>query len=82
MSRHGAADAGSAKASSPDPWPLSDREVLVIEMLARNVRRREIARELGCSTVTVDRLVSNLRDRCSVRTTVELVVRAVRAGVI
>jgi len=67
---------------SPPSDALSDKDVLVLQLLATNVPRREIARRLGCSTVTVDRQVERLRSSYSARTTLQLVVRAVRTGVI
>lgn len=64
------------------PAGLSERDVVVLDLLARNVSRRDIAGRLDCSTTTLDRVVGGLRERYAVETTIEVVVRAVRDGVI
>jgi DNA-binding NarL/FixJ family response regulator len=72
----------------PDPPPtparadLGDRDLALLELLASNASRPQIARHLSCSTSTVERGILDLRRRFDVRTTIEVVVRAVRAGLI
>ncbi|WP_210503384.1 LuxR C-terminal-related transcriptional regulator [Nocardioides xinjiangensis] len=58
------------------------RDVAIVAMLARNAGREEIARELGCSAATVDRRTSALRRRLGVRTTIQVIVQAVREGIV
>ncbi len=65
-------------------WPseLDDTDITVLELLARNVAIDEICRLAGCSRRTVSRRLAALRSSCGASTTIEVVVRAVRAGII
>ena len=63
-----------------DGW--SRRDVAILEMLTRSTPRTEIARRLGCSTSTVDRRLGVMREQLGVKTTVQVIVAAVRKGLI
>ena len=54
----------------------------IVELLAQNTARAEVAERLGCSVTTVDRRLAILRERLGVRTTIEVIVYAVRRGAI
>ena len=54
----------------------------IVELLAKNTARAEVAERLGCSASTVDRRLALLRERLGVRTTIEVIVHAVRHGAI
>lgn len=69
-------------ASHGDQGGWSSRDVAIVEMLARNVPRADIAQALSCSIATVDRRISTLRDRLGVTTTIQVIVHAVRSGAI
>jgi DNA-binding NarL/FixJ family response regulator len=59
-----------------------ERDVQIVELLSRNTARPQIAEQLGCSVTTVDRRLAILRERLGVRTTIEVIVHAVRRGAI
>jgi DNA-binding NarL/FixJ family response regulator len=60
----------------------SARDLMIVELLARNTARSEVASRLGCSVTTVDRRLARLRERLGVRTTIEVIVHAARCGAI
>ncbi|MDZ5664059.1 hypothetical protein SFC79_19945 [Nocardioides sp. S-58] len=67
-------------AGVPPRW--NSRDVAIVELLARSTPRTEVAARLGCSPSTVDRRLGVLRDSLGVHTTIEVIVEAVRRGVI
>jgi DNA-binding CsgD family transcriptional regulator len=60
----------------------SPRDLRIVELLAQNIARAEVGEQLGCSVTTVDRRLAILRERLGVRTTIEVIVHAVRHGAI
>ena len=60
----------------------SERDVRLVELLAQNTARADVAARLGCSVTTVDRRLAIMRERLGVRTTTEVIVHAVRHGAI
>lgn len=60
----------------------TERDLMIVELIARNTARSEVASRLGCSGTTVDRRLARLRERLGVRTTIEVIVHAVRQGAI
>jgi DNA-binding NarL/FixJ family response regulator len=60
----------------------SERDVRIVELLAQNTARADVATRLGCSVTTVERRLALLRERLGVRTTIEVIVHAVRRGAI
>lgn len=73
-------DASAEASGHAESW--SSRDVAIVEMLSRNVPRAEIAVALSCSVATVDRRLTALRERLGVATTIQVIVHAVRSGVI
>lgn len=67
---------------SPRPYRFSPEDVALLRMIAVNTPRLEIATTLGCSLSTIDRHLVTLRADLGVRTTIEVVVAAVRAGAV
>lgn len=61
---------------------LSDRDLRVLALLARNASRDTIADDLACSRSTVERTIVDLRHKLDAATTIQAVVRAVRAGLV
>jgi DNA-binding NarL/FixJ family response regulator len=61
---------------------LDEQEMLLIELLAEGLVLDAIARRLDLSERTVRRRIRALCDRMHVATPVQVVVRAVRAGVV
>jgi DNA-binding NarL/FixJ family response regulator len=61
---------------------LTGREVDVLRLLASGLRDKEIAKELGLSTRTVQHYVSNILSKLSASTRTEAVQNALAASVI
>lgn len=79
-------DGAGAPTDEPDaagvPPGWNSRDVAIVELLARSTPRTEVAARLGCSPSTVDRRLGVLRDSLGVHTTIQVIVEAVRRGVI
>ena len=66
------------------PWPVDvdDDDRLMLELFALATPRREIGRSLGCGAATIGRRMQRLKTGLGVDTVMQVVVRAVRDGVI
>lgn len=69
----------AARAVSP---PLTPRERVVVEMMAKGLRNKEIAYELGISEDTVEVHARNLFTKLGVRDRTAAVTAAIRRGII
>ena len=65
-------------------WPadLDSTDKVILAALARGAKRDDSAREAGCSRREVTRRVAALRERTGSATAIQIVVRAVRAGLV
>lgn len=63
-------------------YVFTAEDTAVLRLVAANVSRADIAARLRCSRSTVTRHLAALCRRLGVRTTIEAVVVAVRAGVV
>jgi len=82
----GPADASAAPADHvPSPeaiGDLSDREVQVLQLMARGMSNQEIAKELFVSSTTVKTHVSHILTKLGVRDRVQAVVEAYDSGIV
>lgn len=58
--------------------PLSDNEMIIVQMLANDKPRKQIADELGVSLVTMWKRLNAARARTGVMTNPALVAKAIR----
>jgi DNA-binding NarL/FixJ family response regulator len=63
-------------------YEFTNEDVVLLQLIATNTPRDEIAATLRCSGSTISRHLASLRDELHVDTTIEVIVAAVRAGVI
>ena len=64
------------------PWRPSDLDVEILRLLARGQTTDAIARRVGVSERTVRRRLRTVADEIGVDSSIEVVVHAVRAGLI
>jgi DNA-binding NarL/FixJ family response regulator len=74
--------AGGRAASRSLPAPLTDRELEVLQALARGLSNREIARQLVITEGTVKNHVSSLIDKLGVRDRTQAVLKGQELGLI
>lgn len=79
--RHLAAGREGASAD-PEPPPLTEREREIVVLVAEGLTNRESAQRLGLSVRTVETHRANVMRKLELRTTAELALYAVRAGLI
>ena len=74
----------SAPLGSSAQWPrdLDADDLTALSMFARAASRASVARELGCSTATLDRRTQRLKTALDVETLTQVIVRAVRDDLI
>jgi DNA-binding CsgD family transcriptional regulator len=64
-------------------WPeLKERELLLLEELAKGKPMKAVAKDLSVSRRTAYRLLQGLKEKLGVDTSMELVAQAVRLGLI
>ncbi len=76
------ASAARMMAASSDAVPLTDRELAVLQAIARGHTNASAAESLGISPKTVDSHRTSLMRKFSVSSTASLLVAAVRAGLV
>lgn len=76
------ASAARLLAAVPDAVPLTDRELSVLQAIARGHTNASAAESLGISPKTVDSHRTSLMRKFSVSSTASLLVAAVRAGLV
>ena len=76
------ASAARLMAISTDKVPLTDRELAVLQALARGHTNASAAESLGVSPKTIDSHRTSLMRKFSVSSTASLLVAAVRAGLV
>ena len=76
------ASAARLMAMSTDKVPLTDRELAVLQALARGHTNASAAESLGVSPKTIDSHRTSLMRKFSVSSTASLLVAAVRAGLV
>jgi len=79
------ADAAEPEEHVPSPeaiGDLSDREVQVLQLMARGMSNQEIAKELFVSNTTVKTHVSHILTKLGVRDRVQAVVEAYDSGIV
>jgi DNA-binding NarL/FixJ family response regulator len=80
---HGAATGPEEHVPSPEAiGDLSDREVQVLQLIARGMSNQEIAKELFVSNTTVKTHVSHILTKLGVRDRVQAVVEAYDSGIV
>ena len=66
----------------PTAQRLTDRELEVVQYVARGFRNAEVAQHLGVSEVTVKTHLTNVVQKLDVRDRVELTLYAIRTGIV
>jgi DNA-binding NarL/FixJ family response regulator len=66
----------------PKPWNLSERELEIIQLLAKGYISKEIADQLHINTTTVESHKENIKQKLQCKSIVEVVVFALKNGLI
>lgn len=66
----------------PKPWNLSERELEIIQLLAKGYISKEIADRLHINTTTVESHKENIKQKLQCKSIVEVVVFALKNGLI
>lgn len=67
---------------TPKPWNLSEREIEIIDLLAKGFITKEVAEKLHISVPTVESHKENIKQKLGSKTIIDVVVFALRNGLI